>query len=186
MERVCTSMIAIAIVACEVAFWAFVLAGLACRYLLRAKRLGGILLACTPLVDLLLLILTGVDLRNGATATFVHGLAAVYIGVSIAFGPRMIQWADEQFAYRFAGGPAPRPRPKHGPEHARLERQGWYRHLLAWIIGSAVLGGLILYVGDATRTQELQLTILRWLLVLGVDFVWSFSYTIWPQKASEV
>ncbi len=41
----------------------------------------------------------GVDLYNGATATIVHGIAAVYIGGSLAFGKSMIQWADERFRY---------------------------------------------------------------------------------------
>jgi hypothetical protein len=25
--------------------------------------------------------------------------------------------------------------------------------------------------------------ILRWAIVVAIDFVWSFSYTIWPRKA---
>ena len=60
-----------------------------------------------------------IDLRAGATADVFHGLAAIYVGVSVAFGHRMIRWADEHFAHRFAGGPPPKRPPKHGPEHAR-------------------------------------------------------------------
>lgn len=178
-------MIAALIVACEIGFWVFVLAGLFCRYMLRKKALGAFLLFCTPLIDLVLLIATALDLKNGAAANFFHGLAAVYIGVSIAFGSRMIQWADERFAHRFAGGPAPSSKPKYGREHARYERQMWFRHLAAWLIGSAILYGMILYVDDAERTKQLSLTILRWLIVLGIDFAISFSYTIWPKKEKQ-
>ena len=39
-----------------------------------------------PLLDLVLLAATVLDLRAGSTATFVHGLAAAYIGFSVAFG----------------------------------------------------------------------------------------------------
>lgn len=58
-------MIAALILAGEVAFWFFVLAGLASRYLLRLPRLGVALLACTPLVDLVLIVATVVDRRVG-------------------------------------------------------------------------------------------------------------------------
>ena len=118
-------MIGILIVAGEIAFWAFVLGGLVARYLLRRPRLGVALLLMTPVVDLVLVAATVIDLRAGATADFFHGLAAIYVGVSIAFGHRMIRWTDERFAHRFAGGPPPKRRPKQGPEHARREREGW-------------------------------------------------------------
>jgi hypothetical protein len=53
------------IVACEIGFWAFLLAGLAARYLLRWKTVSTILLICVPLVDLVLLAATIADLRGG-------------------------------------------------------------------------------------------------------------------------
>src|SRR5690606_34973067 len=107
-------MVAALIVSCEIGFWLFVVGGLACRYLLGARKLGAALLSSTILVDLALLTFTVVDMRNGAVATFFHGLAAVYIGVSLVFGPGMIRWADERFAHRFAGGPKPTPKPRYG------------------------------------------------------------------------
>jgi len=177
-------MIAGLIVACEIGFWVFVLAGLFCRYLLGARTLGAVLLASTILIDLALLAFTVVDLRNGATADFFHGLAAVYVGVSVAFGRNMIRWADERFAHRFAGGPKPVPKPKYGAEHARHERRMWAKHLLAWGIGSALLYGMVVLVNDFSRTKELLLMIGRWAIVLFIDFFWSFSYTIWPRKPS--
>lgn len=176
-------MIAAMIVACEIGFWLFVLGGLACRYLIGARRLGAALLASTILVDLALLTFTVVDMKNGATATLAHGLAAVYIGISLVFGPSMIRWADERFAHRFAGGPKPAKKPQYGVEHARHERRMWAKHLLAWMIGSAILGSMALWVGDLERSKELLLTIGRWGVVVCIDFLWSFSYTIWPRKA---
>lgn len=176
-------MIAALIVAGEVAFWLFVLGGLASRYLLGLPRLGVALLLMTPLVDLVLIVATVVDLRNGATANIFHGLAAIYVGVSIAFGHRMIRWADERFAHSFAGGPPPERPPKYGPEHARRERAGWYRHLLAWAIGSALLFGMVFLVGDPARTESLSARAALWALILAIDFLWSFSYTLWPRKA---
>lgn len=175
--------IAAFIVGCEIGFWVFVVAGLVFRYILGMKRIGALLLVATPVVDLVLIIATVIDLRNGATASFVHGLAAVYIGVSVAFGHRMIRWADVRFAHRFAGAPAPEPKPKHGAAHARRERQTWFLHLLAWMIGSVILLGMIWFIDDESRTTELWSMISRWGAILGIDFIWSFSYTFWPKKA---
>lgn len=191
-------MIYVALVACEIGFWVVLLGGLATRYLLRRPRAGAVLLASTPLVDLAMLLFALVDLRHGGTATIAHGLAAVYIGVSVAFGHRMVRWADERFAYRFAGGPSPSRPPKFGTEHARHERHGWYRHLVAWAIGCALLLGGVALVGEADAVAQLVRGAAAgsglqrvgallgiagtWTLVLAVDLVWSFSYTLWPRR----
>ena len=91
-----------AIIACEILFWIVIMLGLIFRYLLKMKKLGLFFLALTPVVDLILIIITSVDLYRGATATIIHGLAAVYIGVSLSFGKSMIKWADERFQYYIA------------------------------------------------------------------------------------
>jgi hypothetical protein len=176
-------MIAYFIIACEIAFWVFVAAGLSVRYMLGQKRLGWALLAATPIVDVLLLIATVIDLQRGAEASMVHGIAAIYVGVSIAFGHQMIAWADRYFQYWFRGGENPRKNKLYGREHARNERMGWIRHLLAWSIGSAILYLIILWIGDAARTEVFTGLIRVWGLVLGIDFLISFSYSLWPKKA---
>ena len=72
------------IISCEVAFWLILLLGLAVRYVLRREVLSRWLLRTMPLVDVLLLIFTALDLHAGATPTFAHGLAAAYVGFTIA------------------------------------------------------------------------------------------------------
>ncbi|MHA6481454.1 hypothetical protein ACX1C1_06025 [Paenibacillus sp. strain BS8-2] len=170
------------IICCEIGFWVLVLAGLACRYLLRQKKLGGFLLILTPIVDFILIVATVIDLRDGATASLVHSLSAIYIGVSIAYGHKMIRWADERFAFRFAGGPAPAHKPKHGPAHAAYERRMWFYHLLAWAIGCLSLYGMISYVDDVARTEALSGTIHLWSIIVAIDFAYSFSFSLWPRK----
>jgi hypothetical protein len=170
------------IVICEVLFWAVLVAGLATRYLLRRRRLGGALLACAPLVDVVLLVATALDLRGGGTATVAHSLAAVYIGVSVGFGHRMVRWADVRFAHRYAGGPPPEPKPRHGAAHAAYERAGWARHLLAWAVGVGLMGLAVLVVGDVARTQALLDTMRLWSVVLVVDGAISLSYTVSPRR----
>src|SRR5687768_6072827 len=144
-------MLAAILITAETAFWGVLLAGLWSRYRLGRRRLGAVLLALTPAVDLVVLVASVEDLRGGATPSSLHGLAAVYIGVSIAFGARTIAWADARFAHRFAGAPAPPRRPRAGNEHARRERSGWYRHLLAYAIGAGLLLSSIGLVADAER-----------------------------------
>jgi hypothetical protein len=177
-------VIAAFIVACEVAFWVVLLSGLTARYVLRRPRLGAALLVATPLVDVVLLALTVIDLRGGATASVAHALAAVYIGVSLAFGHSIVRWADARFAHRFAGAPAPVPPPRSGAAHAARARRGWLRHLLAWAIGVSLLLAGVAVVGDADRTEALLETAGLWTLVLGVDFLVSFSYTLFPRRSA--
>ena len=120
-------MIYAAILASEIGFWALIVAGLIARYPLRRPTLGAALLALTPLVDLILLITAVIDIRQGAGADARHGLAAIYLGVSIAFGPRLIAWADARFANRFSSHSPPAGCHSLAPprtDQARQEREG--------------------------------------------------------------
>ena len=94
--------------ACEISFWVFLISELVVQYVFRVRRTSAVLLVMAPLVDVVLLIATVIDLHNGGTADWSHDLAALYIGFSVAYGHRLILWADVRFAHRFAGGPAPR------------------------------------------------------------------------------
>ena len=173
------------IVAAEIAFWLILLSGLFARYGLGRPPLGLALLVATPFVDLGLLAATTVDLRRGGEAALPHALAAVYIGVSVAWGRRMVSWADARFAHRFAGGPPPARPPRIGQLHAARERREWLHHLVAWATGTSLLGLGVLAVGDLERTAALLNVAALWTLVLAVDFAISFSYTLWPRRPSE-
>jgi hypothetical protein len=170
------------IVAAELAFWLLLVSGLAARYVAGRPRLGMALLAATPVVDLALLAATTIDLRRGGEAALPHALAAVYIGVSVAWGQRIIRWADARFAHRFASAPLPARRRLVGRRHAARERREWLRHLVAWATGTALLGVGVLVVGDVDRTWALVNVAALWTLILSIDFLVSFSYTLWPRR----
>jgi hypothetical protein len=161
------------IVACEVGFWVLLAAGLLARYGLRRPRLGAVLLIGVPLVDLVLLAATVVDLRSGTVATSAHGLAAVYLGFSVVFGHRTITAVDVRVAHRFAGGPAP----VKPPRGAVQEWTQWLRGLAAWAIACGLLALAILLVGDAGRTAELTSWIegltIGLVIWLGVGPLWT-------------
>lgn len=173
------------IIGCEIGFWVFVASGLFVRYALRHAAAGAVLLACAPLVDLVLLAAAVADIRGGGRATVLDGLAGVYLGVSVGFGRSMMRWADQRFAHRFAGAPLPPPEPRYGRVHAARERAAWARHLLAWAVGCALLLLAVVVVGDPGRTGALMHVVQLWTLVLVIDGIISLSYTIRPRREPE-
>jgi len=173
-------MILALILACEIGFWVAILAGLAARYLLRRPKLGAGLLIAAPLIDVALLVLVAVDLLGGGTASWEHGLAAIYIGFSVAFGHAVIAWADAHFAHRFAGGPKP---PKMtGATYTRKCWRDVGRTLIMVAIAGGISGALIWLVGDPARTAELQVGFKILGVILAADVAWAISYTIWPKR----
>ncbi|TDE38602.1 hypothetical protein [Actinomadura sp. 6K520] len=173
------------IVACEIGFWVVLGAGLIARYPLRLRRTGAALLLCVPLIDLVLLAATVLDLRGGATAGTGHGLAAAYLGYSVAFGPSVVRWADERFAHRFASGPPPRGRPKYGRARIRYEWREFGKAALATAIACGLLLSMIVLVDDPDRTAALLAWLGRLGMVLAVWSIWPISHTLWPAKPKE-
>lgn len=169
--------IVIAILACEIGFWVVLFGGLATRYLLRMRTLSTVLLLCVPLLDIALLSFIAWDLAvAGATADFTHGLGAVYLGFTIAFGHRIIARVDARFAHRFADGPPPVKIPKHGRVRVIHEWQDWSRMVVCALVSTAVLGGITWIVGDPARTAELVSWIWRVWLVTGI---WLIGWPVW-------
>lgn len=144
------------IIACEAAFWVVLVAALAIRYLLQRPRLSRIFLWALPVVDLLLLIFTALDLRSGTVATFAHGLATAYVGFTLAFGGVLVTWSDQRFAHWFAGGPAPTAAPDRGWAAVRYEFSLWLRSIVAWVIALPLLIALIAFIDDRARTEALE------------------------------
>ncbi|GAA4309675.1 hypothetical protein GCM10023178_74400 [Actinomadura luteofluorescens] len=175
-------MLLAVIAGCEIGFWVLLAAGLLARYPLRLRRTGAALLLCVPLVDLVLLAATAIDLRGGATAGTAHGLAAAYLGYSVAFGHSMTRWADERFAHRFAGGPPPTRAPKYGAARVRHEWREFGKAALATAIACALLLAMIALVGDADRTRALDAWLGRLGFVLAIWFLWRVTTTLGPPR----
>ncbi|MDN3294473.1 hypothetical protein QWM81_10500 [Streptomyces ficellus] len=178
-------MIVALIVICEVGFWVLLAAGLATRYLLKMPRTGAALLLCEPLLEVVLLVATAMDLKNGADPSWKHGLAALYIGYTVGHGHRTVRWLDGHAAHRLAGGPPPPAPPRYGMARARHEGRIWLGTLVAAAVATALLWLAMLYVGDTNRTGSLQ----SWMYVAwraaGIHGLIALSYAIWPKKAPE-
>lgn len=170
------------IIACEVAFWVLLAAGLAFRYALRMPRTGLVLLLCEPLLELVLFAVTAIDLRNGAEPDWRHGLAAVYIGFTAGLGHSTIAWADARVAHRFAGGPPPAAPPRYGTARTVHEWKVAGRWILAAAVALALLQGAVWYVGDAGDTGPLRAWQQRMLWVIGINVVIAAGYTLFPKR----
>ena len=86
--------IAAVIVGCEIGLWVLLGLGMVMRYLVRLRRTSTAVLAGIPLLDVVLVIATAIDLHRGADVGLVHVLAGFYLGSSLAFGPTIVRWAD--------------------------------------------------------------------------------------------
>ncbi|MFD7295538.1 hypothetical protein ACFV9W_19815 [Streptomyces sp. NPDC059897] len=178
-------MIVTLIVACEVAFWVLLAAGLALRYWAKMPRASVAVLLCEPLLEVVLLVVTAIDLKNGAEPDWKHGLAAVYIGYSIALGHYTITWVDVRVAHRFAGGPPPST-PKYGVPRAIHEWKLAARWILAAVIAMGLLQGAIWYVDEAGATESLAQWQQRMLFLIAINVIIALSYTVFPKKAPAV
>jgi hypothetical protein len=133
------------ILAAEIAFWVVLGIALVCRYALQWRRVSTGMLLVLPVIDLALLAFVSVDLASGARPQDTHALAAVYLGVTVAFGGSIVRWADGKLARR-TGRPVP-PRPEKGSgAWVRGLWAEWFRVLLAAVVATAVLAFLALVV----------------------------------------
>lgn len=173
------------IVVCEVGFWVLLAAGLTARYVLRMPRLGMGLLLCEPLLEVLLLVVTAIDLKSGAEPAWRHGLAAIYIGYTVGHGHRTVKWLDGHAAHRFGGAPPPVRPPRYGMGRARHEAQIWLGSVVAAAVAAALLLAAVWYVGDAGDTSKLEATIGGVWRIVGIHGLIVLSYAVWPKKAPE-
>ncbi|MEV3989016.1 hypothetical protein AB0J57_08895 [Streptomyces sp. NPDC049837] len=178
-------MVVTLIVVCEVGFWVLLAAGLATRYLLKMPRTGAALLLCEPLLEVVLLVVTAMDLRNGAEPSWKHGLAALYIGYTVGHGHRTVKWLDGHAAHRLGGAPRPAGPPRYGMARARHEGRIWLGTLVGAVTATVLLWLAILYVGDASRTGSLEGWMYAAWRTAGIHGLIALSYAIWPRKAPD-
>ena len=184
LDELSGNPIAVLVVVCEVSFWLFLLAAVLARYVLKQIRLSTVLLLCEPLIEVVLLVATIFDLARGNEANWSHGLAAVYLGFTVAFGKPLVRAVDVRVAHWFAGGPPPPKPPKYGPARVVHEWREWFRCLLASVIACALIGVLLLF----TNSPDQRDVLLGWVstptivtagwLVFGPLWV-----TMWPPRA---
>ncbi|MFE9403635.1 hypothetical protein ACFYNY_17860 [Streptomyces sp. NPDC006530] len=178
-------MIVTLIIACEAGFWVLLALGLALRYVVGMRRTSVAVLLCEPLLEVVLLVVTAIDLKNGAQPDWKHGLAAVYIGFSVVMGHELVTRVDAWVAYRFAGGPKPARAPRGGAARTAYEWRVAGRFTGAALLATALLQAAIWYVGGDGATDSLRAWQSRMLVVIGINLIIALSYTLFPKKAEE-
>lgn len=164
------------IIVCEVLFWVVLLIGLAVRYKLGWSSASWLLLASTPVIDAILLVVTLADLARGADSNFSHGLSAFYIGYSLIFGRQTIRWMDRLAAYRFGRQRKPEKEDVVVRHSATYQWRQFRKMLQASVIVVAVLvAGLLL------SDPEAQFWLWYWLIVVVFTAVTWFA--IGPLRA---
>ena len=170
------SVVAALIVASEIGFWVVIAIGLALRYLARRPRAGAVVLALVPVIDLVLLVAVAVDLHRGSPVTYIHQIAGLYLGVSLAFGPSLVRWADAHAAHLLAHAPRSPKAPKSGRAALRYELHTFGRWLVAAVLTLAVVALLAFTVADEDQGEAL-FEILP--LLALITAVWLVTGPIW-------
>lgn len=159
-------MFLLAIIVAEVAFWVFLLSGLLARYALSLPRLGAILLYSTPLIDLVLLVLTYIDLSHGGEANFHHGISAMYIGFTLLFGPAVVRSMDARIAWKFGASYTSGADTSSPAQQLAL----WYRCLAA-----SGISAVLLLAGIGVVGLEGAFWLIYWLVVtVSIVILWWF------------
>ncbi|MFI9045733.1 hypothetical protein [Streptomyces sp. NPDC053427] len=166
-------------------FWIFLVGGLAARYAAGWRILGGALLLCVPLIDVVLLGATVLSIQDGAEPTVWHGLSAAYLGITVVYGHRTVRWADAKFARRFGGAAAARRPELYGRAAVVDAWKSWLRFLLAYAISVGLIFGLVMLVGTLDEGAPLLVWLNPLTKVLIYSVIWPIAITIWPGKASE-
>jgi hypothetical protein len=172
--------------ASEVGFWVLLAAGLVARYLLRLRRVSAVLLLLVPVLDLVLIGASLADVAGGSPPGQVHGLAAVYLGGTVAFGHSMIRWADVRVAHRFAGGPPPPKPPAYGAEKVAYEWREWAKMALLTGIAIAVMLVVSVVAGQAVPPvpQWFADPMWSWAGKVGVvTVIWLVFWPVWATLA---
>ncbi len=155
----------IATIAAEVAFWLCLVAGCLLRYVFNLRKLGLILMAATPIIDLLLLVFFYVSLSQGGKAEFMHGFAAFYIAFSVVFGKDIIGFVD-----RKVSGVAPR-------ESAHADRRSFTKCVVA-SVGAA----LLLLIGIVVTGLAGSFWLVYWLIAVACTPAMWWGVQRWMSK----
>lgn len=172
--------------ASEVGFWVLLVAGLAARYLLRARRLSTVLLVLVPVLDVVLVTASLLDVAGGSPPGATHGLAAVYLGCTVAFGHSLIRWADARFAHRFGGGAPPPKPPRYGAAKVAYEWKEWSKMALAWGIALAVMFVTAVVSGTGVPAVSGWSADPMWswgARLLPVLLIWLVGWPVWTTLA---
>lgn len=195
----------------EVIFWVFVSLALILRYWFRLKKASFVAFIILILNEVMVFLIGVFDYLDTGTFSSFQILIVAFILYALIFGKKdfkkLDHWIQKKVA-RFKGEesiPVFDDDPKqnlYGKEHAKLQRRNFYIHFLIFVAAHIVFALLFGFIPDSilnvpipewlanlnigsTRTNEFNVIAgisSIWTKILLIDFIWSFSYTIWPKK----
>lgn len=183
------------LVGAEVSFWVLSGAFLLLRYLFDLGRASVVVLALIILDNLFIAGLGVLDyLRTGEFATY-QLIALAIIVYGLTFGKQDFKRLDRYMKRKVmrwkgeATSPS-EPQPRAAPrKKAANERRRFYGHLVIFVVGQAIL----IAIGESWLAAQLAGGVPEepsalmgagriWAVVLAVDAIWSFSYTLFPKR----
>lgn len=136
------------IVLLEVLFWVCLFGGLFVRYVFAWRHVSAALLIATPFTDLIQLVVALFDVAGGGYPSFLHGMAAFYIGFSIAGGQQVVYAMDVRFSARFNGARSQKAAKVKIPQQRLQDAyKDWYRCIYASVVSLGILFTLIAVAG---------------------------------------
>ena len=177
------------LIASEIIFFVFVGLALLLRYWFRLKKASIIAFIIVILNELAVFAIGVFDYIEVGTFSQFQMLIIIFIIYAILFGKsdfkKLDRWIQKKVA-KLKGEPIPdfgeeSKRKLYGKEHAKEERKGFYQHLIIFVIAQ-ICFFLMLHFIPMENTDLIAGISNVWTKVLIIDFIWSFSYTIWPKK----
>lgn len=195
----------------EVIFWSSLIGFLLLRYAFDLKQLSKYAIVIWLASDLWLLTIGILDYTQTGTFDRFQIIILIFLIYAFTFGKndfkRLDGWIKKAVARWKCGTPPQNDAGSdgrlYGTAHAKSERRKFYVHLIIYIAAHA---GFILFQGyDVTSVAELVNNLdaandggspdgetelissisgisAIWTFILLIDFIWSFSYTLWPKK----
>lgn len=161
-------------------------------------RLGNLLLALIVveevLANLFILGLGALDYQQAGQITSYQVVTVVFILYALTLGRQDARRLDaylKRKVARWKGQPLPpgAPRQQVVQDKARRYRRSWYKHLVIFIVGQAVLLAIgeswipLVFAGESpTESSGLVAASWGWAIAFAVDTVWSLSYTVFPSR----
>lgn len=190
----------------EVIFWVFVVLALLFRYWFRMKKASLVAFIILILEEIAVLFLGVLDYIHMGTFSSFQVIIVIFIIYGLIFGKsdlkKLDRWIKKKVAHlkgetlsivdEDTRGDI------YGEEHAKQERQNFYGHFLTFVMAHIIFAILFGFVPDSlfsiplphgiegiikTSNHEPIASISNvWTKILIIDFIWSFSYTIFPKK----
>lgn len=177
------------LIASEVIFFVFAGLALLLRYWFRLNKASLAALIIVILNELAVLLLGVMDYIQLGTISLFQILIIIFIIYALLFGrsdfKKFDRWIQKKVA-QMKGEPLPdfgeeETKPLYGKEHAKEERKNFYKHLLIFAVAHGAFAILSTFIEFGEHHVFADISNV-WVKILIIDFIWSFSYTIWPKK----